>query len=153
MFVQEYPTGVFTPVSLDSGMIIGRVNGEGDTQWPASILETWTLEQLAAIKITHQPDPVPVPASITRRQLLIALYTTGYISDGEAIAAAGGGAVPEFIRAQFDLLDLESKTLAYITWASMSVCERNNPLLLQIAEVANLTSSQMDDYFRWASTL
>lgn len=95
----------------------------------------------------------PVPASVTRRQMLIGLTQNGFISSAEAIAAAATGTVPSAVQTVFDTLSTQAeKDAAAITWASMSVCERNNSLVAALAASQNLTDAEVDDLFRaWAA--
>lgn len=99
------------------------------------------------------PDTPPVPESITRRQLLLALWQLGIITANEAMAAAQTGTVPASIATAFDQMESNQRTAAYITFAAMSACYRNDPTLALIASIKNISDAQMDDWFRWASTL
>lgn len=96
--------------------------------------------------------PAPVPASITRRQLLLALKAAGIITPADAVAAAQTGAAPAAVAAMFDTLDEPHRTDAYITWASMSVAERDNPLVAMLAASQNMDTAAVDDFFRTAAT-
>lgn len=99
------------------------------------------------------PSPPPV-YPITRRQLLIALKTTGIISSAEAIAAAQSGAVPTAVQAVFDTLpSQDDKDSATITWASMSVAERTNPLVALLAAAHDMSEAVTDEFFRSASRI
>lgn len=126
-------------------MLIHREDGHIGDSWNGS---TFTSNDPPA-----PPVPVTVPASITRRQLIMALLDGGFITEAEAIAAAQTGAVPAFVMAYFNQLPDHEKTDATITWATMSMCLRADPLLLAVAAAGNLTSEQLDDYFRVAAAL
>lgn len=99
------------------------------------------------------PEPAPVPASITRRQLLLALNRMGLITGEEALAAAKTGAVPAAVRAVFDNMQPADKLAAEITWASMSVAERSNPLVAALAQANGMTDAEIDDFFRLAASI
>ncbi len=89
-----------------------------------------------------------VPPSITRRQLLIGLKANALISAQEAVAAAKDGSVPSAIQAIFDNLPTQDeRDNAAITWASMSVAERNHPLVTALAQANQMTEQQIDEFF------
>jgi hypothetical protein len=96
----------------------------------------------------------PVPASVTRRQMILGLVAAGYITSAEGIAAAQSGAVPAAVQAVINTLpDQSSKDAATITWASMSICERSNSLVAALAAANSLTSAQVDALFQSWVTL
>jgi hypothetical protein len=99
------------------------------------------------------PYVPPVPTEITRRQLLIAMWQLGFITEQEALDAATSGEVPASFVPIFDALSGDQRGAAYITWASMSVCERYNPLFLELAALQGQTEQQISDWFTWAATL
>ncbi|MGD9766595.1 MAG: hypothetical protein AB7U62_03045 [Pseudolabrys sp.] len=101
----------------------------------------------------YEAPPQPVPASITRRQLLLALKTADIITPAEAVAAAQTGVAPAAVAAMFDTLNEPQKSDAYITWASMSVAERDNPLVAMLAASQNMDEAAVDDFFRSAAAL
>lgn len=97
--------------------------------------------------------PEPVPSSISRRQLLLALTQMEMIDGEEALAAAQTGAVPAAVQAVFDNMQPADKLAAQITWASMSVAERDNPLVAALAQANDMSSDEIDDFFRLAASL
>lgn len=115
-----------------------------------------TAEEVAAREAEEAAwanQPGPVPASITRRQLLIALAQMEIISGEEALAAAKTGAVPTAVQAVFDNMQPADKLAAEITWASMSVAERANPLVAALAQANGMTDAEIDDFFRLAASI
>lgn len=114
--------------------------------------------QEAASAETLQPEPPPppppvVPPSITRRQLLLALAGAGLISAEEALAAAMTGAVPAAIDAVFAQLPAAEALGARITWATMSVAERDHPLIGALIAAGLATADQVDALFTAAAQL
>lgn len=109
-----------------------------------------TPEEIAAY---HIEQPNPVPASVTRRQLLIALAQMEIITGEEALAAAKTGAVPTAVQAVFDNMQPADNLAAEITWASMSVAERSNPLVAALAQANGMTDAEIDDFFRLAASI
>lgn len=95
----------------------------------------------------------PVPASVSRRQLLLALTQMGLITGDEALAAAQTGAVPAAVHGVFDNMQPSDKLDAQITWASMSVAERDHPLVAALASANEMSSDDIDDFFRLAGSL
>lgn len=98
------------------------------------------------------PPPLP-PRAITRRQLLLVLYQLGFITGEEALAAAATGAEPALISNYIATMPEEAQLSAKITWAAMSVCERNHPMLLALTEANNISAGQLDALFLAASYL
>jgi hypothetical protein len=97
------------------------------------------------------PPPPPaapvVPASISRRQLLLAMAGAGLITGPEALAAATTGAVPAAIDAVFARLPAAEALAARITWATMSVAEREHPLIGALVAANLATVAQVDALF------
>lgn len=117
----------------------------------------------AAVAVGHGWDgtdftppaaPAPlVPGSITRRQLLLGLVGAGLITEAEALAAATAGAVPAAIDAIFAQLPPAEALAARVTWATMTVAERDNPLVLAIIAAGLADAGQVDALFTTAATL
>lgn len=97
--------------------------------------------------------PPPIPAVISRRQLLIALAAAGFISAEEALAAAQTGAVPAAIAGVFELLPEEQALAARITWATMTEVYREDPLISAIVAAGVATTEQVDKLFVRAAQL
>lgn len=96
--------------------------------------------------------PVNVP-NITVRQFLIAAAVAGFITQAEAIAAAKDGSVPSAIATLFSNLPPEEQFAAAITWAKMTIIDRNEPLAIAVATQFGLTSSQIDAFFISAAAI
>lgn len=108
----------------------------------------------ALVRLPDPPaSPPPVPSSVTRRQLLLGLFAGGYITAQEAEAAAATGAVPAILAEVIDAMPEPQAVAARITWASMSVAERSDPMWGAIIAAELATSEQIDDLFRAAATL
>jgi len=119
----------------------------------ASEPELWDVLREQAPDRLPDNAPPPVPASITRRQLLLQLALSGMITGPEALAAAQTGAVPAAVQAVFDQLGPADKLAAEITWATMSVADRGHPLVAALAATRAMTDEQIDDFFRAAAQL
>jgi|GEM_PF-2975182 len=113
--------------------------------------QRWTGEGLEP----YDPPPPPpaLPRSITRRQLLLALTGAGLITPEEALAAATSGAVPAAIDAVFAQLPPAEALGARITWATMSVAERDHPLIGALIAAELATAEQVDALFATAAQL
>jgi phenylpyruvate tautomerase PptA (4-oxalocrotonate tautomerase family) len=94
-----------------------------------------------------------VPAAISRRQLLIALAKAKLITEAEALAAAKTGEVPAVINTVFTALPKEQALAARITWATMTVVERDHPLIQAVIDAKIATPEQIDALFRTANNL
>lgn len=123
-------------------------------------IEPWSLDGKVYDSENHTlndpppPEPQPsAPSTITRRQLLLALMGAGIITSEEALAAAKTGDVPTAIADMFNTLSEPERTAAYITWASMSVAERSNPLVAMLAASQDMDDEAVDAFFRTAASL
>lgn len=96
--------------------------------------------------------PVVIP-TITRRQLILGLMQYEIITPAEAMGAAQNGLAPAAVAATFDALAEPARTAAYVTWASMSIAERNNPLVGMLAQSRGMTSAEVDQFFLAAAAL
>jgi len=96
-------------------------------------------------------DPLgPVPASVTRRQLLLELAASGLITPEEALAAATSGAVPARMEPVFATLPEEAALAARITWASMGEALLSDPLVAALAAAEGLDGAAVAGLFRRA---
>jgi hypothetical protein len=117
-----------------------------------TIVRDATPAEVAEIEALRNAPP-PVPSTISRRQLLIALAQAGLISEAEALAAAKTGEVPAAIDAVFGALPKEQALAARITWATMTVVERDHPLIQAVIDAKLATAEQVDALFRAAAEL
>jgi len=111
-----------------------------------------TPAEVAEIEALRNAPP-PVPAAISRRQLLIALAQAKLITEAEALAAARTGEVPAVISKVFAALPKDQALAAQITWATMTVVERDHPLIQAVIHAKIATPEQIDALFREAATL
>lgn len=109
----------------------------------------WNGQNLAS----PPTPPLPVPAQITRLQLLLGLTRAGLITSAEGEDAAAGIRIPSLIVSVFNALPSDQAVAARIRWNAMTVCERANPLVAAVAAASGKTSQEMDDLFRSWSLL
>jgi len=89
--------------------------------------------------ITPEPEPTPVPSSISRRQAKQQLAIDGFLSSVQpAIDAIEDPAQQQFIQ---------------IYWDDATTFERDNKELVSLAEALGLSSEQLDEMFIKASRL
>jgi hypothetical protein len=117
-----------------------------------TIVRDATPAEAAEIEALRNAPP-PVPAAISRRQLLIALGHANWITEAEALAAAKTGEVPAAIDAVFGALPKEQALAARITWATMTVVERDHPLIQAVIDAKVATAEQVDALFKAAAEL
>jgi hypothetical protein len=109
----------------------------------------WNGQDLAS-----PPMPtLPVPAQITRLQLLLGLTAAGLITAAEGEDAAAGTQIPGLITAVFNTMPTDQAVAARIRWNAMTVCERSSPLVAAVAAASGKTPREMDDLFRTWSLL
>jgi hypothetical protein len=124
---------------------INAVTGE-------TLVRDATPAEAAEIEALRNAPP-PVPETVSRRQLLIALTAAGLITEAEALAAARTGEVPIAIDAVFARLPPEQALAARITWATMTVVERRHSLLDAMVQLGLVTDAGLDALFRQAAEL
>jgi hypothetical protein len=117
-----------------------------------TIVRDATPAEAAEIEALRNAPP-PVPDAISRRQLLIALTAAGLITEAEALAAAKTGKVPAAIDAVFAALPKDQALAARITWATMTVVERDHPLIQAVIDAKIATAEQVDALFQAAAEL
>jgi hypothetical protein len=117
-----------------------------------TVVRDATPAEIAEIEALRTAPP-PVPGAISRRQLLIALAATGLITEAEALAAAKTGEVPAAIDMVFAKLSKEDALAARITWATMTVVERDHPLIQAVIHAKIAPAEQVDALFRAAAKL
>jgi hypothetical protein len=117
-----------------------------------TIVRDATPAETAEIEALRNAPP-PVPSAISRRQLLIALAQAKWITEAEALAAAKTGEVPAAIDAVFAALPKEQALAARITWATMTVVERDHPLIQAVIDAKLATADQVDALFKAAAEL
>ena len=110
----------------------------------ADVREGWTFDG----KDFAAPEPVepvvPVPQSITKRQLLLGLMSDQWITPAEAEAWADNTALPGPINDVINAMPAEQQPAARITAKTMSVAERDNPLFRAAAQAAMPEASEED---------
>jgi hypothetical protein len=117
-----------------------------------TIVRDATPAEAAEIEALRNAPP-PVPAAISRRQLLIALAQAKLVTEAEALAAAKTGEVPAVINQVFAALPKDQALAAQITWATMTVVERNHPLIQAVINAELATAEQVNTLFREAAKL
>lgn len=120
----------------------------GDISQFQSLIDAWNTINDAP------PEPTLITITqITRRQMILMLVQLGLITSEEALAAATNGTMPAIVSDFVSALPLEQRVPAEITWASMSVCMRDDPMLTALAVSSGLTEEQTDGYFNMAAAL
>ena len=101
----------------------------------------WERMTHAAFVAWLAAQPSPVPQSVTRRQLLLALYDAAGLTE-EAILAQLGA-----------IADASARYRATTEFRHATEFARAHPLVAQLASDLSLTSAQVDDIFRAAAAL
>jgi hypothetical protein len=117
-----------------------------------TVVRDATPAEIAEIEALRNAPP-PVPAAISRRQLLIALAQAKWITEAEALAAAKTGELPAAIDAVFGALPEDQALAARITWATMTQVERSHPLVQALIDAKLATAEQVDALFKAAAEL
>ncbi|MBR0653308.1 hypothetical protein GXW78_26885 [Roseomonas terrae] len=120
----------------------------------SEVAEGWTWDG-EAFAPPPPPEPVApvVPATISRRQMLLALVAGEVITAAEAWEAATVGAVPAAIDAVFAALPDADALAARITFATMIEVERAHPLIGAMIAAELVTEAEADSLFVLAATL
>lgn len=140
--IHELPDGAI-PISLET--------------WQAWIADTqgqrWDAEAGELLPYDPPPQPPVVPPRITRRQLLLALVAAELITPAEGLAAAQSGAVPAAIDGAFAVLAEGDALAARITWATMTLVYRSDPLIAALIAHEVATAEAIDALFIHANSL
>lgn len=87
---------------------------------------------------------------LTRRQAALGMMSANIISAPEALLMVQTAAPPAAVKATLDLLAEPDKTKAYIDFAS-DTYQRTNPLLVGVANAAEITPEALDALWaQWA---
>lgn len=140
----------------ESGKVINLIEYDGVS--PYVVDEGFSLLQVpegtrtqaeidAIVNIPRHIDP------ITTRQFLIAAALGGLITEQEALDAATSGAIPSAIAVAFNALPADQAFGARVTWAKMTLIERNEPLVAAAAAALGMTEEQIEGFFIQAATL
>ena len=109
----------------------------------------------AAAIAAFEPD-YTVPARVivlTIRQFMAALALSGFITEAEAIDRTTIPAAIDAIFAALPTTPVNQQTIARVTWASMTVIARNDPLVAASTGAFGQTEAQIDAFFEMAVTL
>lgn len=90
-----------------------------------------------AVALPTQPPVQPqIPSQVTRFQALAALLQAGLLPDVEAYMARP-----------------ETDPFVALAWKEAQDFRRDSPIVLSLGDVLGLTQSQLDDLFKFASTI
>ncbi|WP_203075687.1 hypothetical protein [Falsiroseomonas ponticola] len=120
--------------------------------------EIWTrlaVGEAGAVAPYEAPPapPLPVPASISFRQLILGLLGSGFLTADQALAAAETRARPPQLDAIIATLPEDAALAARITWATMFEARRSDPLFAALITAGHATAEQVDELFRQAARL
>lgn len=116
------------------------------------VIDGWEAAK-AAVPPPPDPEPDdPVPESITRRQCAMMMFSLQMISGPEAIAMTQSGIPPAAVQVYLDTLPEPQRTFAIMDFAAANYF-RDNPLLLSLMTINNMTEQQVDEFFIGAAQL
>lgn len=117
----------------------------------ADVLAKW--EEARVLADTPPPvEPEPVPEVINRRQCARQLFAMNLISGEEAVAMTQSGTPPAMVQQYINTLPTNDRYLALMDFAADSYY-RDNALLAQLATINNMSSEDLDNFFRAAFLL
>lgn len=101
----------------------------------------------------EEPEPAPVPESISDRQFAQQLATAGMITNDEALAWVATGTLPEAFTTFVSQLPAAQRFAAQMLLTGATIFERSNPLTDAFGAMYGMNSEQIDDLWRAASQL
>jgi hypothetical protein len=120
------------------GTLADQVTVPEGSPLPEAPWERMTREEFAAWQAAQ---PAPVPQTVTRRQLLLALFRATAVTEANILAQLG--AIP----------DAAAKYEAETEFKHATEFARTHPLVSQLASDLSLTSEQVDGIFRAAAAI
>jgi hypothetical protein len=100
-----------------------------------------------------EPSAPPVPAFISRRQIMTGLALAGWITEQEAFDALASGEVPVSVASVIEELPEGQRFPARMKWAGFLEAYRNDPLVLALAAAEGKTEAEIDDFFRMCASI
>ena len=91
--------------------------------------------------------------SLTPRQLFIGLGVSGILTPAEAVETAKTRNLPAIAEGAISSLSPADQLAARITWATMGVVLRNDPMVDLLGSAAGLTPDQIDEFFATFGTV
>lgn len=116
----------------------------------SDVLDQWEAKRI--LEDTPPSGPPPVPTVINRRQCARQLFAMTLITGEEAVAMTQSGTPPAMVQQYIDTLPTNDRYLALMDFAADSYY-RDNALLAQLATINNMSSEDLDNFFRAAATL
>jgi hypothetical protein len=101
----------------------------------------------------YVPPPPPVPTIISDRQFFQQLAIEERITNQEALDAVKTGDIPAALQSFIDALPTNEKFDAEMLLSGAVEFRRDHPLTIAIGEAQDMTSEQIDDFFRAAAAL
>lgn len=125
----------------------GRVSNVAEAEEEFALEQGWVQSDAAGIgwlwdgeEFSAPPAlPVPVPASVTRRQARQALLLAGLLDDVQPAIDA----IPDQVQ----------RSMAQIEWDDSQEFQRERPMLIMLAAAIGLDSAQLDQLFITAAGL
>lgn len=105
----------------------------------------WTWDGTDFVDPTP-PPPVRIPQEMTFAQLMIGLVTMGWITEAEGELWLTG-TVPPNVSALINSLPQNQRFAAKARASRPSVVQRNDSLVLSLAQMQGVTSEQLDQFF------
>ncbi|NTS31250.1 hypothetical protein HQ945_08280 [Phyllobacterium sp. BT25] len=114
--------------------------------------EEW-LEDDAAEVVAFLNPPPPIPGTISDRQFFQQLAIMGLITEEEALAYVSTGALPSAFNDFIGSLPEPQRFNAKMLIIGAQTFQRSHPLVAQFGAMNGMSSAQIDDLWREASTL
>lgn len=97
--------------------------------------------------------PGPVPASVTRRQLMTGLALVGWITEQEALDALATGARPAAVETVIGSLPEDQRFAARMKWIGFQTAYRDDAMVAALAMAAGKSEQDVDDFFAFCATI
>lgn len=111
-------------------------------------------EEAAALQaVWAEPDPAPVPVSISDRQFAQHLALDGVISEAEALVWAARGELPAALETALGGLPEGERFAAQMLLAAATTYERSHPLVAALGGVLGYDPPALDEIWRAAAAL
>lgn len=128
---------------------------EAFSQWGSDVdgggVLAWRDEGGEAV--AYEEPAEPMPASVSRRQILTGLALVDWITEQEALDALATGARPAAVETVIGSLPEDQRFAARMKWVGFQTAYRDDAMVAALATAAGKSEQDVDDFFAFCATI